>query len=224
MAAETPNTLNLVYGSAPEWKETVLTPCLLKSVGRLSALVFLGEKFMNNADWQRISVMYTVDVFMAASALNTWPAPLRPIVHWFLPQCKKIREEVKVAKDLIQPEVEKRRKELAENAGKPKRKVLDSVDWFTASAKGQDFNYVNAELSLSVAAIHTTTNTLGFAMFDLVENPEYIDLLREELKGVWEAEGKKWEKSMLFKMKLLDSVLKESMRLHPHSLGKFFDS
>jgi len=103
------------------------------------------------------------------------------------------------------------------NGGKPRRKVLDSVDWFTASANGQDFDYANAELSLAMAAIHTTTNTLSFAFFDLLENSEYIPLLREEIKRVYEEEGK-WEKSTLFKLKLMDSVLKESMRLHPHSL------
>lgn len=190
----------------------------MKCVGRLTALIFLGEKFMNNEEWQRISIMYTVDAFMAAQVLNSFPAVVRPIVHWFLPQCRKIREEVKLARALITPEVDRRRKELAENAGKPRRKVLDSVDWFTAAAKGQEFDYANAELSLAMASIHTTTNTLGFAICDLLENPEYIPLLREEIKQVIEEDGK-WEKSTLFKMKLMDSVLKESMRLHPHSLG-----
>lgn len=81
-------------------------------------------------------------------------------MHWFFAQLRKIREEVKIAKDLIQPEVEKRRKELAENAGKPTRRYW-IVDWLTSSAKGPDFNYVDAELSLSVATIHTTSNTSG---------------------------------------------------------------
>lgn len=163
--------------------------------------------------------MYTVDAFFAAKALNNWPAPLRPIVHWFLPECRKIRSEVKLAKQLIAPEVARRRKELAENGGKPRRKVLDSVDWFTASAKGEEFDFANAELSLAMAAIHTTTNTLGFAMFDLLENPEYIPLLREEIKKVVTEEGG-WTKGTLFKFRLMDSVLKESMRFHPHNLSK----
>ncbi|CAG8952528.1 hypothetical protein HYFRA_00009632 [Hymenoscyphus fraxineus] len=216
MAKEAPNTLNLVYGDAPDWKTTVLTPSLLKCVGRLTALIFLGEGFMNNPEWQHISVMYTVDAFMAARALNSWPAFARPFVHWFLPECKKIRQEVKVAHALIAPEVEKRRAEIAANGGKPRRKVLDSVDWFHASAKGRPFNYAGAELSLAMASIHTTTNTLGFALFDLIENPEYIDMLRKEIKDVYEEEGK-WEKSTLFKLKLMDSVLKESMRLQVHT-------
>jgi cytochrome P450 len=203
-----------------EWKEAALTPSLLRSVARLTSLVFLGEKFMENQDWQRISIMYTVDLFTAARALNNWPALLCPIVHWFLPECRKIREEVKLAKDLIVPEVDRRRKELTENGGKPRRKVLDSVDWFTAAAKGRPFNYANAELSLAMASIHTTTNTLGFVMSDLVENPEYIALLREEIQAVWAKAGK-WEKKTLFELKLMDSVLKESMRLHPFSLSEF---
>jgi cytochrome P450 len=114
---------------------------------------------------------------------------------------------------------------LAENGGKARRKVLDSVDWFVASAKGRDprneFDYVGAELSLAMASIHTTANVLGFAMYDLVENPDYLPLLREEIKKVYNEEGK-WEKSTLFKLRLMDSFFKESMRLHPHSLGECF--
>lgn len=87
MAAETPNTLNLVYGSAPEWMETVLTP-LLESVGR-PLVIFMGENFMNNANGQRISVMYIVDVFMAAGALNDWPAPLDQLCIGSLPNFGK---------------------------------------------------------------------------------------------------------------------------------------
>lgn len=174
---------------------------------------------MNDPEWQRVSIMYTVDAFLASKALNSWPAPLRPVVHWFVPECRKIREEVRLAKALVTPEVNRRLKEMAENGGKPRRKVLDSVDWFAASAKGQPFDYANAELSLALASIHTTTNTLAFAMFDLVENPEYIALLREEIKRVYKEDGK-WEKGTLFKLKLMDSVLRESMRLHPHGISK----
>lgn len=224
MAAETPNTLNHVFGPAPDWKEAVLSESLLKSVGRLTALVFLGEKFMNNDDWQRISVQYTVDVFTTARKLNTWPAFLRPFVHWVLPECRKLREEVKIAKGLIQPEVEQRLRTFAENTEKSKTKVLDSVDWFATSAKGKSFDYLSAQLSLSMAAIHTTSTALTYIMCDLVQNPEYFDLLREELKTVWEAEGRRWEKSTLFKLKLLDSVMKEATRRNPMGLGKFSQS
>ncbi|KAG9232275.1 cytochrome P450 [Amylocarpus encephaloides] len=214
LARETPTTLNKVYGSTPDWKETNLVSGLLKSVARLTSLVFLGENFMDNAEWQEISIMYTVDVFMAAEALNSWPAMSRPIVHWFLPQCRKIRSQVKTAKSLIRPEVERRRADIVAKGGKARRRVLDSVDWFTAAAKGETFDYTNAELSLAMASIHTTTTTLGFTISDLLENPEYIDMLREEIKESYEQDGK-WEKSTLFKLKLMDSCIKESMRLHP---------
>ncbi|TVY84078.1 Cytochrome P450 monooygenase [Lachnellula suecica] len=189
LAKEAPNMLKLVYGDAPDWKETVLISSLLKAVSRLTSLIFLGEKFMNCPEWQQISVMYTVDAFMAATALNNWPAPVRPFVHWFLPECRKLRQEVKAARAFITPEVDRRRKELAMNAGKPRKKVLDSIDCYT----------------------------LGFAMSDLAEHPEYVDTLREEIKSAYTEEGK-WEKTTLFKLRFMDSFLKESMRYHPHTL------
>lgn len=174
---------------------------------------------MNNEDWQRVSVMYTLDAFLAARALSAWPAIARPFVHWFLPECRKVRAEVKIARNLITPEVTRRRAELALNGGKPRRQVMDSVDWFTQSAKGKPFDFASAELSLAMASINSTSSTLAFTMFDLLENPEYMDLLREEIKSVFE-EGRKWDKSSLNKLRLMDSVLKESMRLHPHTIGK----
>lgn len=218
MANEIPNTLNLVYGQAPEWKECVIGGNLLRTISRLIALIFLGEEFMNSEEWQRISIMYTVDAFIAARTLNTWPAPLRPIVHWFLPECRKIREEVKMVQKFITPVVDRRREELAANSGQPRKKVLDSVDWFVAAAKGKPFDYALAELSLAMASIHTTNNTLSYIFFDLLENPEWIPRLREEVKEVFGTSGK-WEKNTLFHLRLMDSVLKESMRLHPHSIG-----
>lgn len=219
MAKEAPNTLTKVFGDSTEWKEIVFVPSALRAISRLITLIFLGESFMDNQEWQRISIMYTVDAFFAAKKLNTFPAILRPIVHWFLPECRKIREEIKLCREIITPEVERRLAEIKKNGGKPRRKVLDSIDWFVASAKGQPFDYPNAELSLSMASIHTTTNTFSFAFFDLIENPQYVQPLREEIIQVFKDVGK-WDKSALFKLRFMDSFLKESMRYHPHSACK----
>ncbi|KAH7045173.1 cytochrome P450 [Macrophomina phaseolina] len=216
MAKEAPNSMTKVFGDSTEWKEAAFVPNALKIISRLITLIFLGEEFMDNQEWQRISVMYTVDAFFAAKKLNTFPAVLRPVVHWFLPECRKIREEIKLCRELITPEVERRLAEIEKNGGKPRKKVLDSIDWFVAAAKGQPFDYPNAELSLAMASIHTTTNTFSFAFFDLLENPQYVQPLREEIIQVFSEVGK-WDKSTLFKLRFMDSFLKESMRYHPHS-------
>ena len=82
-------------------------------------------------------------------------------------------------------------------------------------ANGKPVDYVAAQLSLTVASIHATTEALTVALLDLVTYPETISLLRQEVIQVLSAGG--WSKQALYNMKLMDSFLKESQRLHPVS-------
>lgn len=91
---------------------------------------------------------------------------------------------------------------------------------------------MDAQLALSVVAIHTTTELLTGTLLDLAQNGDYIDSLREEMIPVLEeqssvangdAEGTgktSWKKTSLYKLKLLDSALKESQRLHTRDIGE----
>lgn len=221
MAAELPNTLNKVVGRPSDWTEIELQSMLLQCVSRLTSNVFLGQKFMDNPDWQYLCTEYAKDVNIAAHRLNGLAPVLRPIAHWFLPECRKIRTEINKARELIQPEVDRRMEELRKHGG-PRRRVLDSVDWFIASMKGKEntkFDMAVAEISLAMAAIHTTTRTTICLMRDLLAHPEYIQDLRDECVAVLKETGK-MDKTALFKMRRLDSVLRESMRTNPASLGK----
>ena len=75
------------------------------------------------------------------------------------------------------------------------------------------------QLSLSFAAIHTTTELVSQVMVDLCQNPEIIGELRQEMAKALGEGG--WKKTSLYNMKLLDSVIKESLRLKPAAIGKF---
>lgn len=82
-------------------------------------------------------------------------------------------------------------------------------------------------------AIHTTTELLTGSLLDVAQNGDFIDNLREEMIHVLEeqdavangdAEGtgkRSWKKNSLYKLKLLDSTLKESQRLHTRDIGEF---
>jgi Cytochrome P450 len=122
------------------------------------------------------------------------------------------------ATKIILPEVQKR-KERAEKAlatgGKPP-KMSDAIGWMVEMARGKQIDYIAAQLSLTVAAIHATTEALTTALVDLAIYPEIISQLREEIIQVLSEDG--WSKQSLYKMKLMDSFLKESQRMHPVSL------
>lgn len=107
------------------------------------------------------------------------------------------------------------RAEVTLAAGGKPPKVSDAIGWMVEMADGKKVDYVAAQLSLTVAAIHATTEALTIALLDLATYPDLIPQLRQEVIDVLSDGG--WSKQTLYKMKLMDSFLKESQRLHPVS-------
>lgn len=56
------------------------------------------------------------------------------------------------------------------------------------------------------------SKTFVHVLYDIAANPEYIDPIREEIETIIRNEG--WSKKSLTKMTKLDSVIKESLRIH----------
>lgn len=206
-----------------EWSTTEFNQDGLKIIARLSSRIFLPEPLCHDPEWLDIAVNYTVDFFTAAFVLRMWPKPLRPLVHWFLPQTRKCRQQVAKATRLIEPELKRRRKAKAEAlaAGLPPPKPVDALTWMetAAASEGVEYNYVWGQLNYSLGAIHTTSMTFVYVMYDLIERPEYIDILREEIETYWKP-GDILTKSVLYNLKLMDSFMKESQRLSPVTLSK----
>jgi cytochrome P450 len=191
-------------------------------VARISSLIFLGEEISHNDEWVDVSVNYVIDAFEAMRELRGWPSVLRPLVHWFMPTTQKLRKHMESARSIIANELERR--DLI-RAGKlpeddPPR-IRDALDWFKETAEANNvtnFNISRAQVGLSLAAIHTTSNLLTNIMYDLAAYPEYIQPLRDEICAV-AAEDGVLKKTSLLKLKLMDSVMKESQRMHPLGLS-----
>jgi cytochrome P450 len=131
-----------------------------------------------------------------------------------------LERHYKDAKTIISTEVARRKvqAEVTLAAGGNPPKVSDAIGWMVEMAGGKPVDYVAAQLSLTVAAIHATTEALTVALLDLVTYPELITQLRKEIIDV--LKDGRWSKQALYKMKLMDSFLKESQRLHPVSGSK----
>ncbi|KAH6843331.1 cytochrome P450 [Chaetomium sp. MPI-CAGE-AT-0009] len=192
------------------WHTVPLRETALRLVARVSSRVFLGEELCRNEDWLRVTRDYTVDAFKAADELRLWPAPLRFFVHWFLPSCARARADVREARQILSGVLEKRR---AQKKRGEKVEFEDAIEWFEREAKGRDYDPVVVQLTLSFAAIHTTTDLITQVMTDLSRNPEIMGDLRQEIVKAISDGG--WKKTSLYNMKLLDSVIKESLRMKP---------
>lgn len=208
------------------WQTCHVKEDLLQLVARLSSRVFLGKELCRNQDWLQITKDYTVDTFMASRVLRMVPSMIRPIAFWFIPVCTRLRREVKDARRLIMSEVNKRREraEKALAAGDKPPKMADAIGWMVeVSAKqGRQTDLVAAQLSLSTAAIHTTSETMSKCVRQLCATPKVIEPLREEIVAVLKADG--WSKQSLYKLKLMDSFLKEVQRLNGLSSSRLFAS
>ncbi|KAH7109395.1 cytochrome P450 [Dactylonectria estremocensis] len=158
-------------------------------VARCVARVFLREEFARNPDWIRITREYTLAGVPVGFLLRLWSGFWRPIVQWLIPGMAKLRTMMAEARQIMEPAIEKRNQQKADG----ETDFSDSLEWFDESARGKDYDRTGVQVFLSVTAIHTST-----------------DLIRSTLCG--------WEKSFLQKMKLLDSVIKESQRMKPAAI------
>ncbi|KAF6809054.1 cytochrome p450 [Colletotrichum sojae] len=166
---------------------------LLQLVARVPSRVFVGPELCANEDWLDVSVNITMHGMTAAESLSHWPSYLRPLIYRFLP---KRREENRMARD----------------AGGKASKEADTVGWLDEAAKGGSYDDTLAQLGLSFAAIHTTSELISGAVNDLCDHPEWLDALREEMSTAIKAHG--WSKKAMQDMKLTDSLMKESRRHH----------
>ncbi|PSK56847.1 Ent-kaurene oxidase [Elsinoe australis] len=215
-----------LIGEDPNWHVVPIKENILDIVARLSSRVFLGEELAHNKRWLEIAKDYTVDSFAAAFELRIIPGLIRPFVHWVLPRCRRLRANLRDAEKLIMPEVEKRveRVRKAHEAGVKPPKMSDTIGWMHEVSRGRQINYVHGQLSLSLAAIHTTSEATTQAVLDLCAHPEVQDQLREEAITVLKEEG--WAKTSLYKLKLMDSFLKESQRVNAmswHSMNRYVE-
>ncbi|KPM35289.1 hypothetical protein AK830_g11270 [Neonectria ditissima] len=191
-----------------DWQNTKFIMTSTQLAARLSAMVFLGEHLCHKKEWIDISIAFSIVALHSEASLRAWPVLLRPLVHRFLPQLRYLKGLTNKARNIIEPELAERRR-VRVAAKRPQ----DSLSWLDDVRGDQPFDVVSGQLFLTFAAIHTTSTVLTALMYDLVSNPEYIDLLREEITRVLKEDGG-WKKTSLYKMKLMDSCMKESQRLN----------
>ncbi|RYO88716.1 hypothetical protein DL764_008703 [Monosporascus ibericus] len=200
-----------------EWHALDAKATLVEIIARLSSRVFLGHELCRNPAWLRITIDYTMTVFRGVMALKRWPSFLRPVVWRFVPEVRRVNEQIDEAVRLITPIIEKKKAEgnsSSPETTKPAR--LDVIQWASEVANGRRYDPTLLQLGFSMASMHNTTDLATQVLYDLCAHPEYIEPLRKEVETVLEQEG--MTKAGLARLKLMDSFMKESQRIKPSEL------
>ncbi|KAF2129175.1 GA14-synthase [Dothidotthia symphoricarpi CBS 119687] len=205
-----------IYTEHEDWHELVMREANLQVMARVTSRIFLGEELCRDPAWLRITSTYSVVAFRAVEELRLWPSWLRPVVQWFLPHCTAARALVQEARNVIDPVLVKRRIEKADAIARGENAEFnDAISWLEdlAQEKSIEYDPACAQLSLSTAALHSSTDFFTQVTLDIAKDSALIEALRTEIVSVLGKET--WNKSSLYNLKLMDSVLKESQRLKP---------
>ncbi|EKG10392.1 Cytochrome P450 [Macrophomina phaseolina MS6] len=218
---ETSLAAESILGFPDEWTEIRPMDPIYYLVARVSSRVFAGAPLCRDPMWLRIAVSYTVLAFDAARALRFWPERIRPFVHWFVPECARLRKEVWEARRVLGPEIDKMKREweqLRKDDG-GRRLNKNTISMMLDVAKGRPVDLVETQLGLTAAAMHTTTDMTVQVLYQLCTYPKYVEPMREEIERVLqESGGSLRKKTALYELKFMDSFLKETQRLKPTSL------
>ncbi|CEJ58143.1 hypothetical protein PMG11_06813 [Penicillium brasilianum] len=205
---ETTLILETQWGNSNCWHELDLKSTIAALVSRVSAVMFVGEELGRDQKWLSIVTNYSSDMFVADLDLCKWPEILRPIATYFLSSCGKLRRHIQEAALMLDP--------ILSEGNSTHGNKQNFLDWFEEIAGGRKYNPVLAQISLAAAAIDTTSDLIIQTLTDICRFPDSEKLqeeLREEMVRVLRADG--WEKSAMYNLKLLDSVLKETQRVKP---------
>jgi hypothetical protein len=93
---------------------------------------------------------------------------------------------------------------------------LDTLQWLDDISRGRKYDPVLTQLFLALASINTSSDFLCQALYDICSHENKETLVQELRTEIISAIGEGgWGESALQKLKLMDSVLKESQRLKP---------
>ncbi|OXV10694.1 hypothetical protein Egran_01545, partial [Elaphomyces granulatus] len=123
LSKETSDALSDLFTDNPDWHEVLPKQLILRVIIRVSALILLGPEASRNADYCRVTVQYAVNMMLASQALRSWPRFLQPLVHWFLPSCRRLRALMREARNIIQPLVDKKR--TGDISGRPSDNLVN---------------------------------------------------------------------------------------------------
>lgn len=171
-------------------------------------------------EWVPVTQNYVNLIVAATRAVNTNYYPgLRWLAKYMDEDVKAVYQCRREAAGVVRPAVEARLLELKSGEqGASSLKNQDALHWLidaqadaglpvTPDSVAQDM------LLITVVSTHTTTATALWILYDLVDHPESVAELSQEIVRV-KKRHRVWNRQALGELRKLDSFMTESMRVH----------
>ncbi|KAI0096813.1 cytochrome P450 [Hypoxylon sp. NC0597] len=223
-----------------EWREVKVYDTMLILIARLSTRVFIGLPLCRNPDFLKACSEFIRKVAIAAAAISVFPGFLKPLVAPIFTLYDRI--QYYRCSRFIMPIIHDRLRRMRNCEAQEKLDSHfpnDYIQWAIDHALAKsvvnsielDPRVIACRFSvLSFAAIQSSVITLTNTLFDLAASPECAtslasmrDEVAQEITFASEARDRQpklsspsntWSKASLSRMTLLDSALRESLRLN----------
>ncbi|TLS24970.1 hypothetical protein PpBr36_06866 [Pyricularia pennisetigena] len=207
-------------GQFSDWTEVDIHHQLVRIVTIVSGWMFVGPDFCRTDEYMDLAAHYAADAFGGPLILQMFPKAMRTIVAPLIPPVRRVWRAHRRIAALLGPAISQRQSASPGSQPAPDdmlQWLIDNRHQFPDEIKG-DGDIARLQLSLSAVAIHTTALTATATLFDLAAEPEIMKDVRDEMHRVLQEHDGNITSKMLFDLKLLDAVCKESQRLNPADL------
>ncbi|KAI0396351.1 cytochrome p450 monooxygenase [Xylariaceae sp. FL0594] len=199
--------------SKDSWTEVPLHGVSTRLIAYLSGRSLVGLPLSRTPEWIDAAINVTLNAMAGSGKLWEYPSWSWPVVQYFLPETKGVREYFDKTAKMLAPLLKERKKQVAV----PEFKApADMTTWLVQHAKGDPWSlkyHTRQHIVLNIAAIHTTSGQLTNTLYELAKRPEYLEPLREEIRH-HAGPSAIFTKQTLFQMKKLDSFLREVQRMN----------
>ncbi|EOO01012.1 putative cytochrome p450 protein [Phaeoacremonium minimum UCRPA7] len=210
-----------VVGEFDNWEEIRVHERVLKLVTRVSSRAFYGSSTTDSDEWLGIAYGYLGAVIATIRLLKTIPPVLRPVVHFFSPQKKAIKKQFKEASKFVTETIQLRRQLGGIQLDSPPS-LFDHLTTGKNVIYAEDIDAQTLhQMTLIAVGNSTTVSSAIQAVYDLIDRPEHIPALLEEIQRAERDENGFLTRSGLQEMRFMDSFLKESFRLNGSGITTF---
>ncbi|KAI2791646.1 Cytochrome monooxygenase roqO [Penicillium oxalicum] len=227
LSDEASNFLRTRWSDVPDWQIVDIRETVLGLVAQMTTRALIGPELSCHAEWLDIAISFTTNRAIAVAAIQGWPRLLQPMVHWFLSPCRAVRKQIRRAKGILLPVL---RQKMGQNEVDPSssssptsiKQDFSTLTFIDRYAQGKRYDATLAQLRLIAVSVLTTADLVEKVVARLLEYPELIEPLREEVIAVLTMTHQGMHRNSLMKLTLMESVMRESQRLEPATLISMF--
>ncbi|KAI1078152.1 cytochrome P450 [Whalleya microplaca] len=224
MVNELEKGLESLWGTETGWREIPIWQSCFQLVARATNYALCGIPLCRDENYLKYLQVQSTAVFGGSMLISITPKPLRMftgrLVRWWcLYYSRKINS-------ICAPYIGKRIDETIHmkdgnnsGTGCPKDGLQLIIDETTSRGEPLAVGVIAERLLIANnVSIHSTTLTVHNLIMSLVTSDPssgYIEALREECRDVLSSAGGIWTLDAVRKLKLVDSAIRESMRVFP---------